>query len=163
MRSGVVAFAFGSPETIYSNTRIGHIASSMARALGAPVFTQLDVPISPDLEVVLTEERVGTHPPTLRIARGAASWAKDCGLEKLYVVAAKPHMWRAVRDLKLAVLETGKESISVLSCEEIGMYPMGAWFSKHSQQRRTRSLLAFLPREIVLRVLPKFLYKRFAA
>ena len=98
MKSGILPFAFGVPETILSNRRIAQIASRKAHELGAPVYTQLDIHIEAGIEVEFTEEQPSKPPSTLRFARGAAQWARRKNLTDLWVVAAKPHLWRCVRD-----------------------------------------------------------------
>jgi hypothetical protein len=86
---GIVAFAFGVPNTILSNRRIAKIASEKAKELKTPVYTQLDVRIEPEIEVEYTDEKPGNPPPTLRIARGAIRWAKRLGFKELWVSCRK--------------------------------------------------------------------------
>lgn len=159
--TGIVAFAFGVPETIRSNQRIAQIASLKARELGAPVYTQLDVRVESGIEVEYTDEKSGNPPPTLRIARGAVQWAKRHRLTELWVVAAKPQLWRALRDVEQAVREAG-EKIEVRVCKEIEHYPEDSWFCSDSTQDRVRSREAWNKREKVLKLMPFFLYKRVA-
>ena len=156
---GIVAFAFGVPDTIRSNRRIAEIASKKAKELKAPVYTQLDVRIESGIEVEYTDEKPGKPPPTLRIARGAVRWAKRLGLKELWVSAAEPHLWRCLGDLKEAVHETGMQ-IEIRAFKEIEEYPEDEWFCHDSTQRRTRSREAWDKRERILRSMPFFLYKR---
>jgi hypothetical protein len=114
---GIVAFAFGVPDSIWSNRAIAQIASIKARDLGAPIFTQLDVPIPYWVAADRANEEAGNPPPTLRIAREAVLWAKLRSIEELWVVAAGPHLWRVVRDLKYAIHEAETEAqIKVQIC-----------------------------------------------
>lgn len=162
---GVVAFAFGVPDTIRSNKSIAFIATFKARQLNAPVYTQADVNIVDSRVIVFrTQEEPSSPPPTLRIARGAVGWAKhpDNRLVELWVVAAKPHLWRAERDLRQAVREAGG-GIVVRVCEEIQQYPEHEWFCSDSTQERTQSRKAWNSRERVLKVMPFFVYKRVAS
>jgi len=159
LKALITALAFGVPSTIAANEYIGAIASAKARALGAPVYTQLDVPIDPGVEVMHTLEVPGEPPPTLRIARGAVALAKREQVGELWVVAAKPHIWRCVRDFKFAIRETDAE-LEVHVCEDINLILKNEWYCSDSAQARTRSRLAFWPREFVLRAMPMFLYKR---
>ncbi|HXF43974.1 MAG TPA: hypothetical protein VNK70_00670 [Candidatus Paceibacterota bacterium] len=160
--TGVVAFAFGVPETILSNRRIAEIASKNARELNGRVYTQLDIRIEDDVPVEYTEEEPGNPPPTLRIARGAVQWAKRRGLTELWVVAAKPHLWRALRDLQQAVREDGVQ-IEVRVCKEIERYPEDSWFCPDSVQKRVRSREAWNKRECIIKLMPFFVYKRVAS
>lgn len=159
--TGVVAFAFGVPETILSNRRIAEIASKKARELNGRVYTQLDIRVEEGIPVEYTREETGNPPPTLRIARGAVQWAKRHGFTELWVVAAKPHLWRAMRDVQEAVLED-EAQIEVCVCEEIEQYPEDSWFCSDSTQGRVCSREAWNKRERIIKLMPFFVYKRVA-
>lgn len=158
----VVAFAFGVPADILSNRRIAAIASKKAKEFGAPVYTQLDVRVEPGIKVSYTEEKPGNPPPTLRIARDAVHWARRRGITRLWVVAAKPHLRRAVRDLEYVIYETNAR-LKVRPCEEIELYPEEEWFCSDSTQPRTNSAKAWRSRERILQRLPMFVYKLVAS
>jgi hypothetical protein len=160
--AGVVAFAFGAPETILPNWRIAEIASGKARELNAQVYTQLDIRVGEGVPVEYTEEEPGNPPPTLRIARGAVQWAKRLGFTELWVVAATPHIWRALRDVQSAVREAGVR-LEVYACKGIGQYSEDSWFCSDSVQDRTRSREAWDKRENILKLMPFFIYKRVAS
>ncbi len=158
---GVVAFAFGIPYTDPSNEQIARIASWKAHELHAPVYTQLDVRIETGVDVTYTTEEPGKPPQTLRIARGAVEWAVRAGFSELWIVAAKPHLWRALRDMERAVRES-KNRIVIHTCTEIEEHPEDSWFSPSSGQKHTRSRKAWNRRENILRILPFVVYKRVA-
>lgn len=162
MKTGILPFAFGVPETILSNRRIASIASQKARELGAPVYTQLDIHIDDGVEVEFTEEQPGNPPPTLRFARGAVEWAMRKNLTDLWIVAAKPHLWRCVRDLTHAIREA-KAQIKIHVCEEIECYPEDEWFCADSTQERTQSRKNWKGRERVIKFMPFFVYKLIAS
>jgi hypothetical protein len=157
--AGIVAFAFGVPDTIRSNQQIAHIASQKARELNAPIYTQLDVRVEQGIDVTYTDEEPGDPPPTLIIARGAVQWARERGFTALWVVAAKPHLWRALRDLEQAVHETG-ETITVCSCKEIEQYAEQSWFCPDSIQARVRSRQIWERREGLIKLMPFAVYER---
>ncbi len=159
--SGVVAFAFGTPYTILANRRIAQIASQKARELDAPVYTQRDVLIQPGIEVQYAGEQPGKPPPTLRIARASVAWARQRSLRVLWIVAAKPHLWRVLRDVRRAVLELGVEII-IHACDEIEQYTEDSWFCRNSTQERVRSLKIWRRREKILELLPFSIYKLIA-
>lgn len=156
--TGIVAFAFGAPDTIRSNQLIAQIAFQKAGKLNAPVYTQLDVRVESGIEVRYTNEEPGNPPPTLRMARNAVQWAKWKELTELWVVAAKPHIWRALRDVEQAVREA-EGGIIVRACKEVEWYPEDSWFCPDSTQDRTRSQKAWNKREKILKFMPMFLYK----
>lgn len=160
-KAGIVAFAFGTPHTISSNQRIARIASQMAHALDIPVYTQFDIHCEPGVEVEYTSEP-GDPPPTLRIARGAVQWAKQREFRELWIVAAKPHLWRCIRDLTYAVRKARVE-IKVLVCKEIEQSTESDWFCPDSTQARTRSWENWYGRERILKLMPIFLYKYLAS
>lgn len=159
MKAGIIAQAFGVPYTINSNMIISQIASQMARELNATVYTQLDILVQPGVSVVYTKEQPGNPPPTLEIARGAVEWAIQNKVEILWIAAAKPHLWRCTRDLKRAVKEAGAR-IKTRVCPEINEHSTDNWYCKNSAQRRTCSRLNWWSRELVLMLMPFFVYKR---
>jgi len=161
---GIIAFAFGMLETILSNQRIAQITLQKVRELNASVYTQLDiayilVPEIVDIQSIRNDEF--GPPPTLRIARGAIQWAKRRKITELWIVAAEPHLWRALRDVQQAVREA-EEYIEVRICEEIKQYPRGSWFCLNSAQKRTRSWWNWHKRELIFKFMPFFIYKRIA-
>ncbi len=160
-KSGVVAFAFGVPATIVPNRQIATLAETLAREQEAPIFTQCDVEIGLGFAVSKIENQGGNPPSTLAIAREAVRWARQHGLTTLWVVAAKPHVTRAVRDLTAAVREAGYP-IEVRTCPAINQYPPNSWFSKESVQKRVQSPRDWGPRERILLSLPFSVYKRVA-
>lgn len=162
MKTGIIAQAFGAPHTIHSNKIIAQIASQKAQEFSAPVYTQLDVLVEPGIDVEYTYEQPGNPPPTLRIARGAVQWAKRKGFGELWIVAAKPHLWRWVRDLTYAVWEA-REQIEICVCKEIEQYSEDEWFCVDSTQARTQSRKNWQRRERILKFMPFFLYKRVAS
>ena len=162
MAVGIVAFAFGTPDSIFPNWLIAKITLRKARELDGRVYTQLDIRVEKGVPVEYTEEEPGNPPPTLRIARGAVQWAKQHRLTELWVVAAKPHLWRVLRDVQQSVQEDGA-LIEVHVCEEIKQYSKDSWFWPYSTQKRTRSWKNWWPRELILRLMPFFIYKRVAS
>ncbi len=158
---GVVAFAFGTPYTTQANREIRNIAARCS----APIFTQQDIQF-PDIwnmDVTYCVEKSGEPPPTLRIAREAVQWAVRLGIDEVTVVAARPHLWRAMRDMKMALKESGATYILVTKSSEVGQHPDDSWYSADSTQERARSARAFLPREYTLRLMPSWLYKMVAS
>lgn len=161
---GIVAFAFGTPETILPNKVIAGFTSYKAREFNCRVYTQRDICVERGVEAeyVRQEER-DKPPPTLRIARGAIIWAKRYRITKILVVAANPHLWRALRDLKKVILEAGLQ-IEVQACSELNeRYPDDFWFCPDSTQERVRTREAWNKRERIIKMLPFFLYEVIAS
>ena len=163
-KAGIVAFAFGVPANIRSNNLIAQIAANKALSLKAPVFTHLDIQFSKSDYGVIDVERIKEEEPdyppsTLQIARAAVDWARQRGIRELWIVAAVPHVWRCERDLKYAVSGVNA-SIKIQVCGEIKRHKDDLWFDPKSFQPRTRSSSKWWRREIILRILPMFLYER---
>ena len=163
-RAGIVAFAFGAPDTLRSNQRIANSALVKAKELNTQVYTQLDVVLDPrwGIKAIYTQEEPGKPPPTLRIARGAVSWALDNGIAMLWISAAKPHLKRCERDLRYSIREA-RAQIKVGICEGIWQYPENEWFCPESTQPRVRSLKEWRSRERLLEWMPMCIYSRVAS
>ncbi|MEJ0021282.1 MAG: hypothetical protein WDN47_01730 [Candidatus Doudnabacteria bacterium] len=161
-RKGVVAQAFGVPDSIRSNERIAWMAGRKALQLEAPVYTQRDVRIDDGIEVEYTPEEPGNPPPTLRIVRGAVAWAIRLGIGELWLACAKPHLWRCKRDLEYAIREAGVR-ITVRVCEYVERYPEHEWYCADSTQPRVRSEKEWRRRERIIEWMPMFIYKRVAS
>ncbi len=169
---GVVAFAFGAPSKIRSNQIIGRIASQIASELKAVgIYTQADINIEGEIKVRQTEDAIEIHqineefgnpPPTLRIARGAIKWAKESGIRDIWIVAAEPHIWRALRDTQKAAREAGL-IINIWATPRINQYKELDWFCLDSTQERTQSRADWEKRERVLRHTPFWIYKLIAS
>ena len=138
MPAAVVAFAFGSPNTLRSNRAIAEMASAMAAALGLPVYAVLDVCLlRQGVEVHLTAENYPERLPTLREARGAVAWALERRIDLFWLCAATPHVVRCRRDLAYAIRERDA-AIAVKIAPDAGLHPDDFWFCPDSTQLDTR-------------------------
>ncbi|HZZ99500.1 MAG TPA: hypothetical protein VFK07_02195 [Candidatus Paceibacterota bacterium] len=159
---GVVVFAFGVPATLRSNRTLAAIAEREAKSFRAPVFTQLDIQLEDkSVPVTYCQEIPGEPPPTLRIAREAIRWAIDNKISVLHVAAARPHIWRAVRDLVYARRKAGAD-ILIVFCKGVLDRPSGGWFMPESTHPRVRSAWKWYSRDLILRLMPMFIYKKVA-
>jgi len=158
--TGIIAFAFGSPAKIFSNEIIARIAAAEAKRLKGPIYTQRDIRIEFEdgIAVDYTYEESNKPPSTWFICNGAVEWAKQNNFNKLIIVAAKPHLWRCMRDIKKAVQSLGVE-ITVKACGEIHEYPYQDWFCRESVQLRTRSKIIWTAREWIIKLMPFSFYK----
>lgn len=157
-----VAYGFGVSETLdsnlYSNKWIGDKASRVARSRGGKVYTQIDVPIDPDVVVEFIEQEPGSPPPTLRIAIWAVRRAVEDGATELRVVAWPPHLKRALRDTRMVNFETGSP-LKVTYQREINNIPEERWYMPDSIQERVRNHKSWRKRERILMMMPWWLYK----
>ena len=157
-RIGIVAFAFGTPATIWPNRNIARIAECKAKELGAFIYTQQCVQIDPGLCPRYIADSNGKPPSTLRIARRAVVWALEMEISELWIVCAKPHRDRCLRDIEYAIAETGL-CIHAFVCSEVCQSSDAQWFSPYSTQRRVRSPKIWQLREFFLQLLPMSAYK----
>ena len=159
MKEGIIVFAFGQPSTISSNLQLAHSAMHMTNTEIKNIFTQRDI-VTISYSIRIKIEYVEEHekpPSTLFIAEKSLEWAKKLGLKKVYVVAASPHEWRCLRDVKKVYSGT-KIRVVLHKMPQKRSF----WYNRDSTQARTRSWLLWWPREILLRLLPFFIYKRVA-
>lgn len=156
-RVGIVVFAFGTPSTTKANELLAKVGVGRCHVYSSvQVFTQRDIAITDtDISVQYCMENPGNPPPTLRIARQAVVWAKKERIMHLGIVAASPHVWRCRRDLLYAIKEANAQ---------IGVFSIysGVEYSPESTQPRVRSPKDWWPREIILRCMPMWLYRRVA-
>lgn len=107
---GLLVYAFGTPHSNNSNQALArYVLNSIQKypEIRFRIYTQNDIQFEETecLDVTyfpqLHDEEA---PPTLRIARGAAQWARH-RVDEVFVVAATPHRRRALRDTRKAFQE----------------------------------------------------------
>lgn len=164
-KKGIAAFAFGVPATIWSNRQIADTALSYAEKDGSKIFTQLDVSFGNldqrDVER-LPGEKPNAPPPTLRIARWVVKRAIEEGIGEVIVVAARPHIYRAMRDMEMAAEEAGFLQLLIKPASEIWDWPEAKWYCKDSTQSRAQSKENWRDREAILEMMPFDIYKHIA-
>jgi hypothetical protein len=168
MDTACVAFAFGAPSSTMANQKIAKMACGIQIPSYPGIYTQIDVDITllqkagfrDRMQVLYTVERPGYPPPTFRIARGAVAWAMANNLSTLYIACAYPHLWRCRRDLKLAINEK-KANIAIRVCPEA--LSKKGWFCKDCTQSRTKTKSNWYFRELILMIMPVWLYKKVAS
>jgi len=168
-KKGVAAFAFGQPATIWSNQQIADIASSYSRADGLTIFTQQDIdvrlaggPVGARVEY-LPNEDPKNPPPTLRIARWVIQRAIEEGIGEIIVVAGRPHIWRAMRDMEMAAEEKGFLQLAIMPATEIWNTPETKWYCPDSTQKRVQNKENWRDREALLEMMPFVVYKMVAS
>jgi hypothetical protein len=167
----VIAFAFGTPATLPQNREIAEMAIlARVKEKDHPrvhVVTQLDLACLEDSVLLdylhFVEEEEGNPPPTYYIANEAYKMFQDYDIERIRVVAARPHLKRAVRDVR-KVFGSNVEILMPFYPEPIYREPYKgyfSWFNKNSTQKRTQGYLNWIVRERLLRNPLLFpLYKR---
>ncbi len=161
----IVAFAFGKFDDNDKPTCPNRIIADFAEYLAAknmvPIVTQTDVPIIHsvmgiyfvDLGRLLTIGAKEIYLSTLSIAEKTKELAKEKGWKTVSVVAAAPHKWRCERDLR---------KMGFVILEEMYFNRYRFWFSRKSKQWWTRGPIRWWFYEILVRLLPWWLYKKIA-
>ena len=168
-RTLVVGFAFATPASAFVNKvlrfRIEDLCARQDEGEQIFVFTQPDLgtllPYMLRTRTQMIREEEGKPSPTLRIAREAIAFALKYHITRIRIVAAGPHMWRCLRDMKMAMKEA--ETLLPLVAEKFDTMSWSSWFHESSTQPRTKSPLAWLPRDILLRLMSWEMYKRKAS
>jgi len=163
-KAGLVVFAFGCPSTIRSNVMLMDGAIAWHAQYGGPIYTQedIDLPNIGQFDVKYIGQLPDQPPSTLRIAREAIVWARNCCLEELHIRAAAPHMSRCLRDLAIAKHEQ-RSLVSLVESSYPDRIPFDDWFCPDSTQPRVRTFHDWEGREKILRVMPVWLYKLIAS
>jgi hypothetical protein len=162
---GVIVYAFGTP---YSNTSNQWLVSEVRKIYmhfnSILMYTQNDIQFIGEgfqnLRDGITYFPQGAGeaaPPTLRIARGAAQWARG-RVKKIIVVAAKPHLPRALRDTQNAFKEA-VVNIPIEPWSDIAYTSYNTWFDPNGTQIRAASRKHWEGRERILRLMPYPLYR----
>lgn len=148
----VVIFSFGSKET--KGNKILALLGTIARKRKMAIITQKDIPLSAEDggTIIFVEDfknSPGWH-STLWVAYAAKEICESRGMEKkCVVVVAKPHLSRCVRDMEkigFCVLESITQEYN--------------WFDLDSEQPWTTSWFKWWRRELLLRLMPWWLYKK---
>ena len=153
----LVVFSFGSKETEGNKELVNAIRWFTGGDSRWKIITQKDIPLSEgDVFRVFVEDfkrSCGWH-STLWVANAAIEICDHYHWPKVaHVLAAPMHIKRCVRDLK----RIGFEKVKPFSFfDGRGI----RWYDKKSSLPWTRSWLRWWHRELKLRLLPWFLYKK---
>lgn len=165
---GVVVYPFGTPASNTSNRwLVSEVEKIYMDFNSILVYTQRDIQfIGPRFlnlqnhTTYFPQGGIEESPPTLRIARGAAQWARG-RVKKIIVVAAKPHLPRALRDTQHAFKEASV-NIRIEPWSNIAYTLYDSWFNPNGTPLRTASRSHWKKRERILRFLPYPIYREIA-
>ena len=157
MSTGIVVFAW-SLKRGGANKRLAEYARRLSLITDkSPIFTQREyIELPEKFDVSYVTESWQNPAPTLRIAREAILWAKQRRLQQLWVIAARPHIRRCVRDLRFAARDADFK-ITIRVKNTYGTY--GSWFSADAGQSHTTSRVVWHLRETAIMIFP-WLYRR---
>jgi len=168
---GLVVYAFGTPHSNDSNKALaGYVCQFIIQHPNIKflIYTQNDIQFE-DSECLKITYFSQLHdedaPPTLRIARGAAQWARH-RVDKVIVVAATPHRWRSLRDTRKAfeeaVVSIPIDIANFKHPDYIYGDEMSYWFDPKGTQIRAASRIHWEQRERILRLMPYPIYRMIA-
>jgi len=158
----ILAFAFGSYENIRLNRLIANRATYLSLSGRADIFTQKDVPLG-QMNPIFAENVTAKkgYFSTLNVVQAFVNWIIVSSIRgekwsECIIVAAPQHQWRCCRDLKKVLKEQGL-TMKIFIDDEFEFEDM---YEKYSHQWWTRSWWQWWLREIPLRLLPWWLYKK---
>ena len=160
----ILAFSFGAPKNIRPNRLIAHRATYLSLSGNTDIFTQKDIPL--DQMNPIFAENVSAKKDyfsTLDVVQSFVNWIIISSIrgekeiwKECIMVAAPQHQWRCCRDLKKTLKEHGL-TMEIFVDDGLEFEDM---YDKYSHQSWTRSKWKWWLREIPLRLLPWWLYKK---
>ena len=146
-----IIFAFGAPKNLPVNQVIAKSAESDSSKIDY-VFTQEDIPLDSSDKVIILEG--GRYLSTLALLQGVRQFCVKghVSIEKIFVLAVRPHLWRVFHDAKKVF---GHAVIPLRLRTEISPY------HKDSSQWWTRGPIRWWARELPLRLLRLVSWKRY--
>ncbi|MCG2699298.1 hypothetical protein L6251_02695 [Candidatus Parcubacteria bacterium] len=160
----VVVFAFGAflaKDIFHSpNYWMAEQAKTLALRYGIPIITQWDIAQfwedNKGIQLFNVQKDIKKHISILQISEEAKKLALKYGWIKIAVIATPQHHRRCMRDLK-------KIGFSWRCWYFSNTTPAWGWYSSKSTQFWTRSPWRWWLREIPLRLMPWWLYKKITA
>lgn len=123
---------FGVPAALPSNRAIAEAALIESRARNIPIFSApKDIFDFSDYENCSFSDFPG-YVSTVKQVRALAQAAEEMAWKRVLVVAAPPHRWRALRDVRAA-------GFSAEADDSLRKYPGRFWYSAQSTHRHTTS------------------------
>jgi hypothetical protein len=160
----ILVFAFGADKHIEPNIELARIAVTEAEKdpIRNTIYTQQDININahrPSCKVIKYIQQDSNPPSTLSLAQEAARWSQEQSIDEVCIVAAGPHIDRCVRDTQRAFEEQALDA-TIKQSGIINQFPYKSWFCENSKQKRTRTARSWVLRELFLRLIPFYWYKK---
>ena len=123
---------FGAPAALPANRAIAEAALRESRQRKIPIFfAPRDIFDFAGYTNGLSRDFSG-YISTVKQVRALIEAAKDQAWQRVLIVAAPPHIWRALRDVRAAGLSAGV-------AQSLRSYPRRFWYSAESTHRQTTS------------------------
>jgi hypothetical protein len=121
---------FGLPASLPANRAIANAAVRLSRAHRAPIFFAPDGILDLGGYSLTFCTDFGGYVSTVKQVAALVDAARERAWERVLVVAAPPHAWRALRDVRAAGLMAEID-------DSLCGHPRGIWYSKHSEHKQT--------------------------
>ena len=134
MKSYDVVFPlnFGAPAALRANRAIAGAAIRESRTRNIPLFyAPRDIFDFGDYPDSFCQDFSG-YISTVKQVRALAEAAREQAWRRVLVIAAPPHRWRALRDLRAAGFEAEVD-------DSLRALPRGFWYARESEHRQTTS------------------------
>jgi hypothetical protein len=128
----VFALNFGLPAALPANRAIAEAALRASRTRNIPVFyAPLGIFDLEDYPSRICADFNG-YISTVKQVRALVETARQRAWRHVLVIAAPPHRWRALRDVRAAGLEAEVDN-------SLRALPRGLWYARDSEHRQTAS------------------------
>ena len=152
----ILALSFGKPEDIAPNRTIARLARQLSDGGEIPIVADNSVPMDTSISVSYIGAEVETHVSTLKLMEEFVGLLKEKRWHRIVIVSEPSYLIRCERDLKKVLGKNAwKYQISLYVYSDGG----DCWFDKNSTQWWIRSRGLFRLREVVIQLLPFWLYK----
>lgn len=127
---------FGAPAALRANRAIAAAAVRASRARNIPLFyAPRDIFDFGDYPDSFSKD-FGGYISTVKQVRALTETAREHAWRRVLVIAAPPHRWRALRDLRAAGFEARvDEAID----DSLRALPRSFWYAPESEHRQTTS------------------------
>jgi hypothetical protein len=123
---------FGAPAGLPANLAIADAALRESRTRNLPIFfAPKEIFDFSDYPDQFSSDFAG-YISTVKQVQALADTAADHGWKRVLIIAAPPHIWRALRDVRARGFSAGADG-------SLRVYPPRFWYAKESMHRQTTS------------------------
>lgn len=123
---------FGLPATLPANRAIAAVALQAAKRYDLPIFCAPSGIFDLGDYQNLIERDFPGYVSTVKQVGALVAMAQQRQWKRVLLVAAPPHIWRALRDVRAA-------GLSVDAAPSLYEHPRSVWYSRDSEHRQTTS------------------------
>lgn len=150
MSKAIFGFSFGKPRKNvginFANIAIAEFCKKNSQVvIGTKIFHDASILINNANSVIIGKNKPDVHESTIELLEKALPIFQKENINEVCIVAAKPHIWRVIRDAKKILIDINVYTMPIDNIR---------WFQPDSTQIFTRHAWIWWPREIILRLLP---------